>query len=114
MDFFPSILDFAGGSGASGELDGISIKNLLLHGEALPPRDLFWSFNGKHAIRSGEWKLVVTGKGEAEQMELFNLAEDLSEENDLAEVKSEIAAQLRVKLDTWQTEVRVGVERVSP
>ncbi|GAI63313.1 unnamed protein product, partial [marine sediment metagenome] len=113
MDFLPTMLDFIGAKPTGNNIDGISIKNLLVAEEELPERDLFWSYGNKKAIRSGDWKLVsniVKGK---ETIELFNLSDDISEKNDLAAQESELVQQLRQKLENWQKEVRAGVDIIS-
>lgn len=113
MDILPTFLDFVDVEPSASDVDGISFKNLLLHGEPLPERDLFWSFRQRHAVRSGDWKLVVTGTEEGERMELFNLSEDLSEQTDLIEQYPEEARQLREKLRVWGLAVRDGVAVVA-
>lgn len=113
MDFLPTMLDFIGAKPTGNNIDGISIKNLLVAEEELPERDLFWSYGNKKAIRSGDWKLVsniVKGK---ETIELFNLSDDISEKNDLAAQESELVQQLQQKLENWQKEVRAGVDIIS-
>lgn len=46
------------------------------------PRTLWWSHEANHAIRVGDWKAVVSG--ENAPWELYNLAQDRSEESNLA------------------------------
>ncbi|MEQ9439223.1 MAG: sulfatase-like hydrolase/transferase [Cyclobacteriaceae bacterium] len=57
-------------------IDGIDINEVLFEGKTLE-RDLFWRYHGDEAFRRGDWKLR---NGEA----LYNLASDMSEQNNLA------------------------------
>jgi arylsulfatase A-like enzyme len=61
--------------------------------------DLFWHFPGfGAAVSSGSLKLVVPKSGKAE---LYDLAADLGEKNNLAAARLEDAARLRKLLDAW-------------
>ncbi|PCI53958.1 MAG: arylsulfatase [Alphaproteobacteria bacterium] len=55
-----------------------------------------WELRGNQAMRSGEWKLVKTQRG---PWQLFNLARDPGETNDLSENEPEKLSQL---LQDWQ------------
>jgi len=77
-------------------------RNLLpvLTGQAKGPvhEALFWDgAEEKTAVRSGRWKLV-NNRG---KIELFDLAQDVSEKNDLAAQKPEIVARLRRQFEEW-------------
>lgn len=55
------------------------------------------------AIRKGDWKLIEffdTG-----QKELYNLADDISEKNNLAGTNPEEVAELQKLLNAWRKEV---------
>jgi hypothetical protein len=54
-------------------------------------------------IRKGDWKLIETF--DPEGLELYNLASDLSETNNLAGVDIAKVDELRRELDAWRTEV---------
>lgn len=113
MDLFPTLLDFAGGKTNAENIDGVSIKNLLLNDSDLQDRDLFWSFGNKNAIRSGKWKLVTIEKQDETSLELFDLDADISERNDLSATETEITKDLLEKLNNWNQEVRQGVTTVA-
>ncbi len=113
MDFLPTIVDFANGKPSGDIIDGISIKDLLLNGEKVAARDLFWSFGNKSAMRSGKWKLVFIQSQNKTSVELFDLENDLSEENDLSGQQPELVRELMLKLENWKKEVREGVTLVS-
>jgi len=105
-DWVPTLIGLAGGATDSAwKLDGLSILSLL-KGEAEEhgARTLYWRTKQGVAIREGDWKLIVSGKGGA--MELFDLASDPNESNDLAASQPQKVALLRGKLDS----IRAGDE----
>ena len=114
-DFYPTILDMAGLPARPGQtLDGVSLVPLLRGGRSLEPRDLFWhyphysnqgGFPGA-VIREGDWKLIE--RFEDGRVQLFNLAEDLGERNDLATAQPGRVAAMRERLHAWykQTNAR--------
>ena len=57
--------------------------------------ELFWEHNGAAALRQGDWKIVrVDAK---EKWELYNLAEDRSETNNMAAKLPEKVGQMQIK-----------------
>jgi len=57
---------------------------------------LYWKTPGASAVRKGDWKLIVTRKNG--RSELFNLASDPYEKNDLASQESGRALELKALL----------------
>jgi arylsulfatase A-like enzyme len=124
-DLFPTLLEAAGIDPAKsvGPLDGVTLIPLLTPDTrhltpAFPPRTLFWHFpnytnQGGHpagAIRDGDWKLVE--QFEDDTVELFNLAHDVSEANNLAATEPARVDDLRQKLQAWRA--RVGARMPTP
>jgi arylsulfatase A-like enzyme len=106
-----TLLDVSGGKPGPGQvLDGTSLLPVLRGGE-LPERALFWHYPhyGNQggapaaAIRRGNWKLIEWF--EDNQVELFNLAEDVGEQKDLASAQPERVARLRAELQAWHKQV---------
>ena len=108
MDFYPTVLQWAGVKADAGSpLDGMSFVPLLDGKQKSITRDLFWHFpvySGPtapcSAIRSGDWKLLEffeTGK-----TELYNLARDPGESRDLVKSEPARAKELSDKLHAWQ------------
>ena len=58
---------------------------------------LYWEHEGNRAVRVGDWKLVA--KGAQGPWELYNIAKDRSEQDDLASIHPERVKQLA---DKWQ------------
>jgi arylsulfatase A-like enzyme len=84
------------------KLDGVDLSPLLLEGEPLDRRPLFWRYRGQKVIRDGQWKLLVDEK--AGKM-LFNLKDDPNETTDLADKQTELVMQLENKLNEWEQEM---------
>ncbi len=119
-DFFPTLLEVAGAKAPPGQtLDGASLLPLL-RGGTLPERALFWHYPhyGNQggapgaAVRRGDWKLIEWL--EDGRSELFNLAQDLGEKNDLAAKEPQRVAQLRAELHAWQKQVGAKFPTANP
>lgn len=114
VDFYPTFLDLAGGNVPAGKvLDGESLTPLMTQSGPLERDSIFWHFPGyldgpnlgsrdpifrtrpTTTIRKGDWKLLLFHEewsldgGRAalpgnKAVELYNLANDISEANDLS------------------------------
>ena len=90
-DWMPTFCALAGyESDRDLKWDGVDLSVLLLQGEALPERDIYiagprWRAN---SLRRGDWKLIVSDAKPKQSIELFNIAEDPSEKNNLAKRES--------------------------
>lgn len=113
MDFLPTFVDFANGKTDIKNIDGVSLKKTLLQDKALPQRDLFWSFKGKIAMRSGKWKLVSFEEEGKKVNQLFDLEIDLSEKNDLSKTHTEQVFIMLEKIKNWENNVYSGVTMVA-
>lgn len=103
FDLFPTFLELAGLSEqADLKLDGVSLTRLLLEGESVPDRTLFWRMRDRRAVRQGPWKLVAVGE---DTPELYNLADDIGESTDLSAVHSELTGRLLTDLHSWESEI---------
>lgn len=113
MDLLPTLLDFIGQKPSGTSIDGMSIKDNLIDQTPLPERDVFFEFKNRSFIRRGDWKLVRIKNKDSDQIELYNLANDLEEQNDVGLLHPEIVKELLDKLKLWEVEVFEGVEVVS-
>jgi arylsulfatase A-like enzyme len=90
---------------ADARLEGINLLPILA-GETPPvERTLFWrstigGFN-QHAVRVGDWKLLLDGTAAM----VFNVRKDLGERNDVAADHPDIAARLHRLLTAWEADV---------
>jgi arylsulfatase A-like enzyme len=119
-DYFPTLLEAVGARPAPGQiLDGVSLMPLF-RGGSLPDRALFWHYPhyGNQggapgaAIRRGNWKLIEWQ--EDQRVELFDLARDPGEENDLARREPARADALRRELVAWQKSIPVRFPTPNP
>lgn len=109
MDIMPTLLELAGVDAPEGHrLDGTSLVPLLLEDERLPERDLFWEFRRQSAVRRGPWKLLVNRRGGEERIGLYNLEDDLGEEENLAEQAPQRVSVMREALENWRKDVTAG------
>ena len=83
IDILPTIIEITGIDTPESPPIPLPGQSLLqtFDQEQTRSRTLWWSHNGHHAIREGDWKLVSVKKN---PWELYNLSEDRTESNDLA------------------------------
>ncbi|MET4693539.1 sulfatase-like hydrolase/transferase [Endozoicomonas lisbonensis] len=98
LDLFPTTVKLAGGDiDPEWDLDGKDILPVLSGETKESPHDtLFWRYGESWALRQGEWKLV---QNKRERAGLYNLADDIGEENNLIDEFPEKTRQMR---QTWQ------------
>lgn len=106
MDLTASLLAVSGATvPADAKLEGINLFPILEGQAPEVERTLFWRSTSyqfeQRAVRSGDWKLVVDGGHE----HIYNIRRDLSERDDLANRRQDIAQRLRPLLDAWEKEV---------
>lgn len=91
---------------ASGPITALEGKSLVPAFAGKPlDRDLFWEHEGNRAVRRGDWKLVA--KGPAAKWELYNIASDRIEANDLAKQYPERARELAKAWEAYAERTRV-------
>jgi hypothetical protein len=96
----------AAGVKSSTRLDGVSLLPFLTGQTAEPPHAaLFWRYGEQMAVRAGDWKLTraidQTATPPALKTGLFNLREDVSEQNDLSGNEPAKAKELQTLWDQW-------------
>ena len=125
-DLFPTILAMAGveiPADYAPSVEGRDITPLIRNTPGFDAsRSLFW--NMPHtwgargpgiwpftSIRDGDWKLVYFHAGR--RLELYNLARDIGETNDLALQHPEIVKKLAAKLDAWikENDVQLSIDK---
>ena len=120
-DFYPTLLQLAGlPPKPEQHLDGVSFVPLLKGETMQRGKPLFWHYphygnqggapNG--AIRDGDWKLIEWYEDGA--LELFNIAQDLGEKNNLAAQQPEKVKELHGKLIAWRKEVGAVMPTPNP
>lgn len=110
IDFLPTLLDIADVDLPDRQIDGTSLVSLL-EGKLGQPRTLFWhyphysnqgGFPGG-AARHGDFKLVE--RYEDGRVQLYNIAEDIGEQHDIAAQHPDIVKKLRSQLHDWYQQV---------
>jgi len=136
VDFMPTFAEIASSPlPANQPVDGISILPLL-KGESferdrpiyfhfplyigggsidkvLPAFDgteNYWRGVPSTTMISGDWKLIYYY--EYDSYELFNLNEDISEQNDLSQIEGDVAQSMLMDLRNWVTEANAPVPNV--
>ncbi len=104
-DLMPTMLDLAQAEGRPAA-EGVSLVPAIVRNAPAPERAMYWEHEGNAAVRLGDWKLVRRHAGGAE-WELYNLAEDRTEMNNLVDAQPQRAAELIGLWDNWAD--RVGV-----
>lgn len=109
-DFLPTVTEIIGADNP-GNIDGISYLPGLLGKDGQKEHDyLYWEFherNGRQAILQGDWKLIRYNVFTPEKTttELYNLAKDPGEENNVAEQNPKITRKLLTLLESARTPV---------
>lgn len=108
VDWYPTLLKLAGASLEQKlPLDGLDIWPSITEGKPSPHEEILLNAEAKcGAIRVGDWKLVLNGaaggsgnKKSGQRVELFNLAEDPNEKQNLAAEQPEKVQALRARYD---------------
>jgi arylsulfatase A-like enzyme len=110
-DFYPTLLEMAGLPARPAQhLDGLSLVPLL-RGGTLPDRPLYWHYphygnqggEPSSILRDGPWKLIHYY--EDGRNELYNLAHDPGEQQDLAAGEPQRTSAMAQRLQSWLIEV---------
>ena len=102
MDLMPTLAKWAGGKVPDDRvIDGKDISALLMGapGATTPHDRFFYQQGGKlHAVRSGDWKLLVGGA-------LYNLKDDLGEKKNVAAANPEVVKRLSKLLEDFRKDI---------
>lgn len=121
MDFFPTMLELAGlASKPESHVDGQSLVPMLKDATKAEVRTLYWHYPHYHgsmwnpgaSILEGDWKLIEFY--ERDDCELYNLADDQGESNDLSKQRPEVTKKLRSKLAAWQKDMGAQMPQPNP
>ncbi len=102
-DFLPTVCNLVDVE-APDSIDGISYLPELLGKQQESHEYLYWEFHeqgGKQAVRMGDWKGVRLNMGEHPEaaIELYNLTEDIGEENNVANENPVIIEKIAAIMD---------------
>ncbi len=120
-DFYPTLLAAAGlPLRPQQHCDGANILPVLEGAQRLDRDAIFWHYphygnqggTPGASIRSGDWKLIEFY--EDNHLELYNLAQDISEEHNLAELEPQRAKDLYDQLAAWRQQVEAKIPEKNP
>ena len=117
-DFYPTLLEAADiEPDPRQKLDGISTLAIWRNPSKLALREsLYWHYPldqphflggvSSGAIRNGDWKLIeFFDPAKTDKFELFNLKNDPSEKENLAESESKVLEKLKHDLQVWREKI---------
>lgn len=110
-DFMPTVADIAGVA-APEDIDGISYLPTLLGKDQPGHEYLYWEFHekgGRVAIRKGKWKALKYNylKNPDAPFELYDLSNDIGEENNVADAHPEVLAEMEEILSGARTDSEI-------
>lgn len=120
-DFFPTLLDLVDAKLLPEQhIDGVSLKPILEGKELKLDRPLFWHYphygnqggNPSSIIRVNNWKLIHYWEDGSE--ELYDLATDVGEKNDVLQAHPDIAKSMSAKLLDWLNKVSANLPMKDP
>ena len=120
MDLFPTLLEMAVLKLLPDQhQDGTSLVPLLTESGDLEREAIFWHYphylagnSPSGAVRAGDYKLIEWF--EDDRVELYNLAEDIGEANDLASRLPDKTEELRELLQEWRRETDARMPTLNP
>jgi len=127
VDFFPTCMEIIGVKEQMKKpIDGVSLIPLLQQKGGLNRSTIYWHYPHYHsssigpcgAVRAGDFKLIewfdesICGPGN--EFELYNLKNDIGEQNNLAKRMPGKVEQLKKMLSTWRSEVNAQMLTPNP
>jgi arylsulfatase A len=121
IDFFPTMLEMAGLKvDPRWGVDGLSLAPLLRGAGTLHRDAIYWHYPHysnqggvpSGAVRAGGYKLIEFF--EDGRLELYNLARDIRERDNLAPREAQRTAQLHGMLQQWRESVHASMAAVNP
>ena len=120
-DFYPTLLEMAGLNLIPEQhRDGVSLMPLLKESGNLNREAIFWHYphygnqggTPGSSIRAGDYKLIEFF--EDNHVELYNLRDDISENNDLSEKQPEKTEELKQLLWEWRENIEAKIPKPNP
>ena len=119
IDFFPTILEMAAVPPRA-PVDGVSLAPLLRGRGSIGREALYWHYPHYSnqggppagAVRAGNYKLIEFF--EDGRLELYDLANDIGEANDLARRDPKRTAQMHEMLKRWRASVNAAMPAANP
>ena len=104
LDMVPTFVNIAGGNASELKgLDGVDLMPFITNKNNKAPHErLFWKIENRGVVREGDWKLLRYPDRPAE---LYNIAEDITENNDLALKHPKKVREMYKTLFNWEAEL---------
>ncbi len=100
MDILPTLLSVSGNK-IPENLDGKDFSKVLFSGNKLTERPVFWRYRNQWVVRKGDWKYLKIKEKEY----LFNLKDDIGEQQNLIDNKPALTLELKLLLKEWESEM---------
>lgn len=109
IDLFPTLVEIAGGCASNyADLDGVSLVDVIRNNSILERGEPVFGYRAYEdlyiSVREGDWKLLGYRSG---KLELFNLANDISETTDLSDKFPGRVEKMKAKLIEWEKEMNM-------
>jgi arylsulfatase len=111
IDVMPTVLDVTGVAypkeykGMTIQpMEGVSLRPALAGRTVARAQPIFWEHEGNRAVRSGNWKRVSVYPND---WELYDMAADRVERNDLAASRPDLVKTLAAEWDAWAKRANV-------
>jgi len=127
VDFFPTFLEILGlENKAKRPIDGVSLVPVLAQTGPLNRQAIYWHYPHYHsssigpcgAVRCGNYKLIEwfdeTICGPGNRFELYNLKEDIGEQNNLTKEMPDKTRELKKMLENWRNKVNAQMPTPNP
>ena len=116
-DVFPTLCEIAGIE-AGETTDGLSFYPTLAGKQQETPEFLYWefpSYGGQQAVRMGKWKGIRKNiiKENNTSIELYDLSNDIREENNIASDHPDIVEQIKAIMDQEHDQAKIKRFRMS-
>lgn len=100
LDLLPTFFTAGGGEKPMSTLDGVNLVPYITgRSDALPHASMYWKKETRGAIRQGDWKLLRFPDRPAE---LYNLANDIGEQHNLASQEPKRVKQMFKDFFAWE------------
>ena len=120
-DFYPTLLEAVGLDPIPEQhCDGVSLMSLLKGGQELDREAIYWHYphygnqggTPGSSIRCGDYKLIDFF--EDGEVELYNLRNDIGEDQNLSGDEPEVTARLKKMLADWRASVEAKIPEPNP
>lgn len=108
-DLLPTFVEMAGGDVSKyKDLDGMSLASTIKNNDKLERGESIFGYRAYEdlyvSVRNGDWKLLAYRSG---KLELYNISNDIKEQNDVSKENPEKVNELKSELIEWEKKMQV-------